>query len=89
MEFYNGDEWRQFTYQSDIQNSPSSRGRGVFIWKHSFSSNSRYMSFVNIMTEGNALDFGKIITGRQTRGTSNGTRGFLLVDVSPYRVKYN
>ena len=27
MEFYNGNEWRQFTYISDIQNSPSSRGR--------------------------------------------------------------
>ena len=25
MEFYNGNEWRQFTYISDIQNSPSSR----------------------------------------------------------------
>ncbi len=29
MEFYNGNEWRQFTYISDIQNSPSGRGRGV------------------------------------------------------------
>ena len=29
MEFYNGNEWRQFTYQLDISNSPSSRGRGV------------------------------------------------------------
>ena len=29
MEFYNGNEWRQFTYQSDIQNSPSSRGRAI------------------------------------------------------------
>ena len=30
MEFYNGNEWRQFTYISDIQNSPGSRGRGIF-----------------------------------------------------------
>ena len=29
MEFYNGNEWRQFTYVSDIKNSPSSAGRGV------------------------------------------------------------
>ena len=29
MEFYNGNEWRQFRYQADISNSPSSRGRAV------------------------------------------------------------
>ena len=30
MEFFNGNEWRQFNYQSDAQNSPSRRGRAVF-----------------------------------------------------------
>ena len=30
MEFFNGNEWRQFTYISDAQRSPSNRGRGVF-----------------------------------------------------------
>ena len=30
MEFYNGNEWRQFRYQADIQNSPGSRGRALF-----------------------------------------------------------
>ena len=30
MEFYNGDEWRQFTYIADIQNkSTRSRGRAI------------------------------------------------------------
>ena len=30
VEFFNGNEWRQFRYQSDAQRSPSNRGRGVF-----------------------------------------------------------
>ena len=30
MEFYNGNEWRQFTYISDIQNSPSGSGRVIY-----------------------------------------------------------
>ena len=34
MEFYNGNEWRQFTYISDIQNSPSSRGICTVSYTH-------------------------------------------------------
>ena len=30
MEFFNGNEWRQFRYQADVHNSPSSRGRALF-----------------------------------------------------------
>ena len=29
MEFYNGNEWRQFNYQSDVKNSPGGRGRAL------------------------------------------------------------
>ena len=32
MEFYNGNEWRQFRYQADIKNSRSSRGRRGVIY---------------------------------------------------------
>ena len=83
MEFYNGNEWRQFTYITDIQNSPlrkvdyqpfpSSRGRGVF---SGFSPGfQNKMVFIEIMTTGNALDFGTNETGVLCAGTSNGTRG--------------
>ena len=59
MEFYNGNEWRQFTYITDIQNSPlrkvdyqpfpSSRGRGVF---SGFSPGfQNKMVFIEIMTD--------------------------------------
>ena len=73
MEFYNGNEWRQFTYIADIQNSPSSRGRGVFSGFSPGLQNG--IQFVEIMTKGNALDFGTNETGTLCAGTSNGTRG--------------
>ena len=73
MEFYNGSEWRQFTYISDIKNSPSSRGRGVFSGFSPGLQNG--MQFVEIMTKGNALDFGTNETGTLCAGTSNGIRG--------------
>ena len=79
MEFYNGNEWRQFTYISDIKNSPSSSGRGVFGGGlgPSASTNTLLMDFVNIHSQGNAQDFGNL-TGTY-RGwicaASSGTRG--------------
>ena len=73
MEFYNGNEWRQFTYISDIKNSPSSRGRGVFSGFSPGLQNG--IQFVEIMTKGNALDFGTNETGTLCAGTSNGIRG--------------
>ena len=73
MEFFNGNEWRQFTYIADIQNSPSSRGRGVFSGFSPGLQNG--IQFVEIMTKGNSLDFGTNETGTLCAGTSNGTRG--------------
>ena len=79
MEFFNGNEWRQFNYQSDISNSSSSRGRGVFGGGlgPSASTNTLLIDFVNIQSQGNALDFGNL-TGTY-RGwicaVSNGIRG--------------
>ena len=73
MEFFNGNEWRQFTYIADIQNSPGSRGRGVFSGFSPGLQNG--IQFVEIMTKGNALDFGTNETGTLCAGTSNGTRG--------------
>ena len=80
LEFYNGTEWRQFNYQLDIKSSPSSRGRGILAGGYdplASASNQDHMGFINITTEGNALDFGTLITGRQTRGASSETRGII------------
>ena len=64
MEFYNGNEWRQFTYISDIQNSPQ-----VVVVQCLVDGNSQYgvvkahIDFVNISTLGNAQDFGDLTQG--------------------------
>ena len=86
MEFFNGNEWRQFTYISDIQNSPSTRGRGVF---SGFSPGfQNKMVFVEIMSLGNAEDFGTNETGTLCAGTSDGTRGvFSGGSPAPYKDK--
>ena len=77
MEFFNGNEWRQFNYQSDISNSPSSRGRAVFGGGNSPSKESE-IDFVNISSLGNAKDFGDMSTGmNQAAGSASETRGLL------------
>ena len=73
MEFFNGSEWRQFNYQSDIQRSPSTRGRGILAGGQNPSYTSN-ISFVNIMTEGDTIDFGELSVTRTARGTSSETR---------------
>ena len=66
IEFFDGNTWRQ------VDNTIR-RGRGVF---SGFSPGfQNKMVFVEIMTLGNALDFGTNETGTLCAGTSNGTRG--------------
>jgi len=73
MEFYNGNEWRQFTYVSDIQNSPSGAGRAVL-----FRGNDQFMEFFNIMTLGNTENFGSMIEERNiAAGSGSKTRGII------------
>ena len=81
MEFFNGNEWRQFTYIADVQNSPSSRGRAVFGGGYTPSSIlSTIMDFVNIHSLGNTNSFGDLNHGGASKGTmgSNGTRGLFM-----------
>ena len=61
MEFYNGNEWRQFTYISDIQNSPGSRGRCLRLGGQAGNTpHARSIGFVNIHTTGNEMSFGDL-----------------------------
>ena len=83
MEFYNGNEWRQFTYISDVQNSPSSRGRGVFGGGFDGPSpftNAALMHMIEISTLGNSEFFGDLTQQRRNPGgrVSDGTRGLIL-----------
>ena len=63
MEFFNGNEWRQFTYISDVQNSPSGRGRGL--WAGGTPSPLQFaVDYVNIATRGNTINWGDMRVGR-------------------------
>ena len=63
MEFYNGDEWRQFNYQLDITNSPGSRGRAIICGGSSTPNDKTSdIDAVNITTKGNATRFGQMQT---------------------------
>jgi len=81
MEFFNGNEWRQFTYIADIKTNPQGRGRAVFGGGYTPSSIlSTIMDFVNIHSLGNANSFGDLNHGGASKGTmgSNGTRGLFM-----------
>ena len=60
MEFFNGDEWRQFNYQSDVQNSPSNRGRALNMGGQIRNSpyHIREITYINVQSKGNAVNFG-------------------------------
>ena len=61
MEFYNGNEWRQFTYILDIKTNPQGRGRGVIGGGHSYVSTIQAWE---IATLGSAFDFGELTAAR-------------------------
>jgi len=73
MEFFNGNEWKQFTYIADVQNSSSTRGRGILAGGNDPSMLSN-IAFVNIASAGNAQNFGDLTTARTCRATSSETR---------------
>ena len=69
MEFYNGNEWRQFNYQADIKHSPSSRGRVLnFGGRDGPGNRVSTISFLNIMTFGNSQSFGELTAVRRQIG---------------------
>ena len=79
MEFYNGNEWRQFTYQSDIQNSPSSRGRGFYVGGFEPGIGHNEITYFNTSSRGNAVMFGDLSFNQYSTcgGASNQTRGLV------------
>ena len=75
MEFFNGNEWRQFTYIADIQNSISTMGRAVLMGG---SNPETDIKFFQIMTLGSCDDFGDLIESHQYAAASGSkTRGIV------------
>jgi hypothetical protein len=87
MEFYNGNEWRQFTYITDIQNSPSGSGRIIYAGGNNTGSDPYTINdivFLQATTKGNVLDFGFLTQATRNKGAgSNGTRGLFAAGASP------
>jgi len=77
MEFFNGNEWRQFTYIKDVQNSPSGRGRAVIGGGNPSPNFTDTIQFFNISSLGNAISFGNLSNGARFAlgGGSDGIRG--------------
>ena len=76
MEFFNGNEWRQFNYQIDN----SSRGRAVFFSGSGYSiptTDLFTMEYITIASLGNAQDFGNLTNDpRDPASFSSHVRGF-------------
>jgi len=71
LEFYNGVEWRQFTVTG-------ASGRGVFMGGRLTPTNFSTISYINIHTTGNALNFGSLTSARfRGGGCSSSTRGLI------------
>ena len=58
MEFFNGDEWRQFSCITDMKNSRSARGRAII--SGSYPSNTSQIDYFNIAIKSNSVDFGDL-----------------------------
>ena len=72
MEFYNGNEWKQFTYRQDLKNSPTSMGRGII-------SGYFINEFVQVSTQGNSVDFGRLTNSLYgSASASSSTRGMVM-----------
>jgi len=84
LEFFNGNEWRQFTYNQ------GQSGRGVFGGGQSPTFVS-LIDYVNVNTLGNAVSFGDMVasSGNNVRSgcasASSSTRGIFLGGGSPTR----
>ena len=77
MEFYNGNEWRQFTYQSAAQNSFSSRGRGFMVGGFEPGVGHTEITYFDTSTRGNTQSFGYLSFAHYSTngGFSSQTRG--------------
>ena len=89
MEFFNGNEWRQFRYQVDVQNSPSSRGVMVVSGGYPASDSASMLTSesIQISSGGSAQFFGTLADGlHNTQGCSNSTRGLIMGGRNPSAV---
>ena len=80
LEFYTGNNWATVNTFTEIQNSPGSRGRGVFFGGNDPSPSTVdlfSMEYITIATLGNTIDFGVLTNDpRDPAAFSSSVRGF-------------
>ena len=93
IEFFNGNEWRQFTYIVDTKNSPSSRGRAV--WAGGYdqggtpATTTKRIDFINVPTLGNSITFGELTAaGQDAHGCGSETRGLYMGNFNSDAIEY-
>ena len=76
LEFYTGNNWATVNTFTEMQNSPSNRGRAV-VGGGSGNGYRSDMQFFNISTQGNAINFGDLSNGARfaLAAASDGIRG--------------
>jgi len=86
MEFFNGTEWRQFNYQSDIQNSISTRGRGFYVGGFEPGIGHDEITYFDTTSRGNAVLFGELGFAQYSTGggTGNEIRGIIQGTSEPH-----
>ena len=83
LEFYTGNNWATVNTFTEIQNSPSNRGICMLMGGDN-PSRVDFAHYVNIMTQGNSINFGDLNTAiSQSGGAGNEIRAMLLGGSTP------
>ena len=83
LEFYTGNNWATVNTFTEMQNSPSNRGRGIFaggrVGVSPVIENTASIEFIQISTLGNSVSFGDMTNTRRNHGIcSSSTRGLMI-----------
>ena len=83
LEFYTGNNWATVNTFTEIQNSPSNRGICMLMGGDN-PTRVDFAHYVNIMTQGNSIEFGDLNTAiSQSGGAGNEIRAMLLGGSTP------
>ena len=84
LEFYTGNNWATVNTFTEMQNSPSGRGRGVFQGGREGPNPYSIIEYINISSLGNSINFGEITIGCiHPRGMSSSIRGLFAGGYGP------
>ena len=84
LEFYTGNNWATVNTFTEMQNSPSGRGRGVFQGGREGPNPFSIIEYINISSLGNSINFGEITIGCiHPRGMSSSIRGLFAGGYGP------